>query len=146
MCLPGFCTDGVPPAWLAALRTVVNKVGAIETEFRVFRMEVIAGEPSLQTTVRQHGCSFHLNFSEVYWNSRLEKEHARMVEQVFQPSESICDMMCGIGPFAVPAGKSRGCRVLANDLNPRSFHWLKVNIAKNKVPAGKASRPEAPNG
>ena len=46
-------------------------------------------------------------------------------------------MMCGIGPFALPAAKHRGCLVYANDLNPRSYHWLTVNIKKGKQPPNK---------
>lgn len=42
------------------------------------------------------------------------------------------DVFAGIGPFAVPAAK-KGCRVVANDLNPNSFDFLKVNVKLNKV-------------
>lgn len=42
------------------------------------------------------------------------------------------DMFCGIGPFAIPAAK-KGCSVFANDLNPSSIHYLKVNLATNHV-------------
>eukprot|EP01114_Cavostelium_apophysatum_P017383 TRINITY_DN5156_c0_g1_i1.p2 TRINITY_DN5156_c0_g1~~TRINITY_DN5156_c0_g1_i1.p2 ORF type:complete len:205 (-),score=48.81 TRINITY_DN5156_c0_g1_i1:5-619(-) len=41
--------------------------------------------------------------------------------------------MAGIGPFAVPAAKNQRCTVYANDLNPRSFHFLKRNVKRNKV-------------
>ena len=47
------------------LRTIVNKVGSIENEFRVFQMECIAGKPEYVTDVVQHGVRFRLNFSEV---------------------------------------------------------------------------------
>ena len=60
------------------LRTIVNKVGAIESEFRVPTWELLAGSPSLVTEVKQHGVPFKLDFGEVYWNSRLEAEHKRM--------------------------------------------------------------------
>lgn len=46
---------------------------------------------------------------QVYWNSRLEAEHSRLVS-TFSPSDVVVDVMAGIGPFAVPAGL-RGCRV-----------------------------------
>ena len=40
------------------LRTVVNKVGVITSEFRVPDLELVAGEASTETEVRQHGAVF----------------------------------------------------------------------------------------
>ena len=113
------------------LRTVVNKLGTITNEFRVFDMEVLAGEDDTVTTVTQHGARFTLDYRHVYWNSRLETEHARMVG-LFSPADVVVDVMAGVGPFAVPAGRA-GIRVYANDLNPASHHWLAANVARNKV-------------
>lgn len=113
------------------LRTVVNKVETISNEFRVFPMEVIAGEPSLCTSTRENGATFHMDFREVYWNSRLEREHRRIVE-LLAAGDVVCDMFCGIGPFVVPAA-AMGCAVYANDLNPASVRWLRKNVAVNKV-------------
>ena len=42
-----------------------SKVGNIETEFRVFPMEVIAGLDSTETEVVQHGARFKLDFAKV---------------------------------------------------------------------------------
>jgi tRNA (guanine37-N1)-methyltransferase len=114
------------------LRSVVNKVESISNELRVFPMELLAGEPSLVTKVRENGATFELDYREVYWNSRLEREHWRVVEQIGE-DEVVCDMMAGIGPFAMPAAL-RGSKVYANDLNPHSAHWLRRNVAVNKVP------------
>lgn len=77
------------------------------------------------TEVSQHGLRFKLDFSKVFWNSRLEHEHKRLVDKYFKRGQVILDVMAGIGPFAVPAAKS-GCVVVANDLNPDSAHWLQV--------------------
>jgi tRNA (guanine37-N1)-methyltransferase len=92
-----------------------------------------------------------MNYAEVYWNSRLQMEHGRLVS-VCNRNDVICtpsplsrllflphlcfflsvDMFAGIGPFAVPAAK-KGCQVFANDLNPRSHHYLLVNTKLNHV-------------
>ncbi|KAG7673758.1 hypothetical protein KSW81_006949 [Nannochloris sp. 'desiccata'] len=114
------------------VKTVINKVGTIENEWRVFTMDLLAGEDLTVTEVKQHGARFCLDFRKVYWNSRLEAEHKRLVEQKFNKGEVIVDAMAGVGPFAVPAGQ-KGCLVLANDLNPDSYHWLVENININKV-------------
>ncbi|KAF6175625.1 hypothetical protein GIB67_022627 [Kingdonia uniflora] len=113
------------------IRTVVNKVGAITNEFRVPKFEVLAGEEDMVTEVKQYGATFKLDYGLVYWNSRLEHEHIRLVSQ-FQPGEIICDMFAGIGPFAIPAAQ-KGCVVYANDLNPDSIKYLKINAEINKV-------------
>lgn len=46
---------------------------------------------------------------QVYWNSRLETEHKRLVDS-FKAGEVVLDVMAGIGPFAIPAAQ-RGCTV-----------------------------------
>ena len=70
---------------------------------------MIAGIDSTETEVIQHGAKFRLDFARVYWNSRLETEHKRLVS-LFSPEDSVADIMAGIGPFAVPAAQ-RGCQV-----------------------------------
>lgn len=67
----------------------------------------------------------------MYWNSRLETEHRRVVDLLPQGCV-VADAFAGIGPFAVPAAL-RGCRVYANDLNPSSHKFLSRNVAVNKV-------------
>lgn len=113
------------------IKTVVNKVGSITNEFRVPKFEILKGENDMVTEVKQYGATFKLDYSLVYWNSRLEHEHIRLVS-LFQPGEIICDMFAGIGPFAIPAAQKE-CIVYANDLNPDSVRYLKVNAEINKV-------------
>jgi len=131
------------------LRTVVNKLDSIDTQFRFFKMELLAGEPNYvvqhvgssflcpvivndtDTKQNESDCRFTFDFSRVYWNSRLQTEHARLVN-MFQPHEVIADVFAGVGPFALPAAR-KGCAVLANDLNPESYKYLTLNIKDNRV-------------
>lgn len=109
----------------------MNKVGTITNEFRVPKFEILAGKDDMVTEVKQYGSTFKLDYSLVYWNSRLEHEHLRLVSQ-FQAGETICDMFAGIGPFTIPAAQKE-CVVYANDLNPDSICYLKINAEINKV-------------
>jgi len=67
----------------------------------------------------------------VYWNSRLQAEHERLVK-LFDVSDVVADVFAGVGPFAIPAAK-KGCIVFANDLNPNSTKYMQLNCATNKV-------------
>ncbi|GAA5872446.1 hypothetical protein JCM16303_004520 [Sporobolomyces ruberrimus] len=114
-----------------SLRTVVNKLDTIDNVYRNFQMEVLAGEPDFVVEMSEHDCRFRFDFSKVYWNSRLQTEHARLVES-FDPQDVVCDAFAGVGPFAIPAGK-KGCGVMASDLNPASAEALAENAKLNKV-------------
>ncbi|EEB05254.1 tRNA methyltransferase Trm5 [Schizosaccharomyces japonicus yFS275] len=116
-----------------SIKTVVNKTATIDTKFRTFSMEVLAGEDNFIVTQHESGCRFRFDFSKVYWNSRLSTEHDRLIQQ-FQPGEAVCDVMAGVGPFACPAGKKQVI-VFANDLNPHSYESLVQNVTLNKVDA-----------
>ncbi|ROW14712.1 hypothetical protein VPNG_03767 [Cytospora leucostoma] len=115
------------------ISTVINKTDNVgtESEFRTFGYEVLAGEDDLNVELSENACVFKFDYSKVYWNSKLEKEHTRLIK-LFQPGEVVCDLMAGIGPFAVPAGK-RGVFVWANDYNPESYKYLQEAIDRNKV-------------
>lgn len=113
------------------IKTVVNKTNNITSEFRTFEMEILAGEDNFVVTQKECGCLFTFDFQKVYWNSRLATEHERLINS-FKAGDIVCDVMGGVGPFAVPAGKTP-CLVFANDLNPESYKYLKININQNKV-------------
>jgi tRNA (guanine37-N1)-methyltransferase len=117
-----------------SIKSVVNKVDSIDTVFRNFRMQVLAGIDDTIVQVSESGCKFRFDFSQVYWNSRLHHEHERLIQR-FQPSDYVCDVFAGVGPFAVPAAK-KGCRIYANDLNPESYRWMVENMRRNKIREG----------
>lgn len=118
----------------SGIRTVINKLDTIgeESLFRTFPYEVVAGENDLNVETREQNCRFDFDFSKVYWNSRLSSEHERIVAK-FRPGDAVCDVMAGVGPFAVPAGKKE-VFTWANDLNPECYKYLEENIRLNKVP------------
>lgn len=113
------------------IKTVVNKTNNITSKFRTFEMEVLAGEDNFVVTQKESGCHFTFDFKKVYWNSRLATEHERLINS-FKEGEIVCDVMAGVGPFAVPAGK-KSTLVFANDLNPEAYSYLKQNVKANKV-------------
>lgn len=115
------------------VRTVINKIDDVgeENEYRTFKYEVLAGPDDLNVTISEENCVFKFDYAKVYWNTRLNTEHRRLVS-LFKEGEAVCDVMAGIGPFAVPAGKKK-VFVWANDLNPDSYTSLKDAVTRNKV-------------
>ena len=73
-----------------------------------------------------------MDFSKLYWNSRLQGEHDRLVK-LLEKNELVCDVFAGIGPFSIPASKNQDAIVFANDLNPASYEYLKKNISANRL-------------
>ncbi|KAM9842704.1 tRNA (guanine(37)-N(1))-methyltransferase isoform 2-T2 [Aulostomus maculatus] len=110
---------------------VVNKTNIIDSTYRVFEMEVLAGEENMVAKVKENGWTYEFDFSRVYWNPRLSMEHQRVVQEV-KRGDTVFDVFAGVGPFAIPAAR-KGAQVLANDLNPESYRWLQHNSKLNKV-------------
>ncbi|KAL3821557.1 hypothetical protein ACJIZ3_007462 [Penstemon smallii] len=113
------------------IRTVVNKVEAIQTDYRTMQLEVLAGNNSLVTTVVENGLRFHVDLATVYWNSRLATERQRLLS-CFTRSDVVCDVFAGVGPIAIAAAK-KVKHVYANDLNPCAVEYLERNCVLNKL-------------
>lgn len=119
------------------IKTVINKIDNVgeENEYRTFAYEVLAGPDDLNVEIKEGDCLFRFDYAKVYWNSRLNTEHRRLID-MFNAGDAVCDVMTGVGPFAVPAGR-KGVFVWANDLNPDSCASLVDAVKRNKVTAEK---------
>ncbi|PYH40281.1 uncharacterized protein BP01DRAFT_396000 [Aspergillus saccharolyticus JOP 1030-1] len=115
------------------VKTVIRKTDDVgsHSQFRTFPFELLGGVNDLNVIQHEQNCEFRFDYSRVYWNSRLETEHRRLVDK-FRPGEMVCDVMAGVGPFAVPAGKKK-IFVWANDLNPHGYEVMQDAIKRNKV-------------
>ena len=94
----------------------------------------------MNVSLKESGAKFVFNFAEVYWNSRLQMEHARLIQSIQDTSLTntptnpnnygnevtslvVADMMAGVGPFAVPLAMSRGHHPnLPKNLPPIQVH------------------------
>ena len=81
----------------------------------------------------EDGYKFMVNVATVYWCSRLAAERNRVAEQFIKEGEVLLDMFCGIGPMAIKSAKMSKARVLASDLNPDCYKYLRKNIVLNRV-------------
>jgi tRNA (guanine37-N1)-methyltransferase len=124
---------------VANVRTVVNKVGEISTEYRTYELEVLGGDPSTQVELREQDCVFRFDVRDVYWNSRLQSEHARLSATIPRDAR-VADCTCGVGPFSIPLSK-RGVACYANDLNPKAVEFLRENALLNKCSQLQISEP-----
>uniref|UniRef100_A0A5B7BEM0 tRNA (guanine(37)-N1)-methyltransferase n=1 Tax=Davidia involucrata TaxID=16924 RepID=A0A5B7BEM0_DAVIN len=113
------------------IQTVVNKIDAIDNDYRTMQLEVIAGNHSLVTTVVENGLRFHVDLATVYWNSRLATERQRLLN-CFTSKDVVCDVFAGVGPIAISAAK-KVKHVYANDLNPYAVEYLERNCVLNKL-------------
>ncbi|PIO67786.1 Met-10+ like-protein [Teladorsagia circumcincta] len=105
-----------------------------------------AGEEDYVTETLEGGVRFRLDFSKVFWNSRLSREHERVVK-LFDSRSLVYDACAGVGPFVLPAiKKGRALHALANDLNPESVRWLKENALLNKATKDAQTSENPPSG
>jgi len=105
----------------------------VQGEDRVRDLEVIAGEPELETTHVEHGLRFLLDPSKVYFSPRLATERSRVAGLV-REKEAVLDMFAGVGPFSIQIAKrARPSVVRAADINPAAVEYLKRNLRLNKV-------------
>jgi tRNA (guanine37-N1)-methyltransferase len=113
------------------LQTVLGEGQAIEGEFRVRPIKLIAGINSTQTIHKDHGCLYAMDIAKVYFTPRLSTERQRIARQM-NPVDVVVDMFAGVGPYSIPAAKRCG-KVYATDKNPEAVKYLKQNIALNKL-------------
>ena len=119
------------------ITTVITKVDAVQSQYRIYNFELIGGVPRYDVKLIQDGITYFLDYTKVYWNSRLSHEHlalAKHVSQLIHPDDLVLDGTGGIGPHALLLAKRFNfTNIICNDLNPDACKFLKINVKANKV-------------
>ncbi len=115
-----------------SVKTVCKKTGAIEDEYRVRPVKVLAGNGTV-TIYTEHGCRMRLDVGKVYFSPRLSTERLRVARQV-AAGERVLVMFAGVGPYALLIAREQpGARVWAVEKNPPAVEYMKENIGLNKL-------------
>ena len=86
------------------VRAVFAKSGWVSGTERIMPLRYVAGENRTQTIHKEHGCSFKVDLSKVFFSPRLSSEHQRIAKLVDE-GERVVDMFAGVGPFSILIAK-----------------------------------------
>jgi tRNA (guanine37-N1)-methyltransferase len=115
------------------VKTVLAQTGAVCGEFRLRKLEYVAGEDKTRTVHRESGCRFSVDIEKCYFSPRLFHERMRVAGLV-KDGETIVNMFAGAGCFSVVIAKySNAKRVYSIDINPVALKYMLENIRVNKA-------------
>lgn len=115
------------------VETVLAQTSPIRGDFRLRRLEFVAGEDKTITVHRESGCLFSVDLEKCYFSPRLFYERMRIANLV-QRQETVVNMFAGVGCFSIVMAKhSNVGRVYSVDTNPTAIHFTKENIRLNRV-------------
>ncbi|WMW25256.1 class I SAM-dependent methyltransferase family protein [Methanolobus sediminis] len=110
--------------------TVVRDLG-ISGQFRLPKRELLIGN-NTETINKEHGCLFKLDVTKVMFSKG--NLHEKKLMSKIGTHETIVDMFAGIGYFTIPmAVHAKPEKIVAIEINPESYGYLKENIFLNKV-------------
>ena len=115
------------------VKTVLAQMGPIRGDFRLRKLEYVAGENKFTTVHREHGCLFSIDVEKCYFSPRLLHERMRVAKQV-KKGEIVTNMFAGVGCFSIiMASHSEVERVYSIDVNPAAVKYMLENIRLNRV-------------
>ena len=103
----------------------------VKGDYRIRRLEMLAGDSDFVSNHRENGLEFTLDISKVYFSPRLAMERKRIYD-IAKPKEKVLDAFAGASPFSVSLA-SKGCKVTAVDSNPNAEKWSHKNFKLNNV-------------
>jgi tRNA (guanine37-N1)-methyltransferase len=115
------------------VKTVLAQTGPVYGDFRIRKLEHIAGENKTVTLHKESGCLFHVDVKRCYFSPRLFYERMRIAKQVGD-GEVVVNMFAGVGCFSIVIAKHSNVeKVYSIDVNPVAFQYMQENVRLNRV-------------
>ncbi|MEM3823798.1 MAG: class I SAM-dependent methyltransferase family protein [Candidatus Bathyarchaeia archaeon] len=115
------------------VRTILAQTSPVNGDFRLRKLEYIAGENKTTTFHRESGCLFSVDLEKCYFSPRLFYERARIAKLV-KNGETIVNMFAGVGCFSIVIARhSNAEKIYSIDINPAAVQFMKENIRLNRV-------------
>jgi tRNA (guanine37-N1)-methyltransferase len=115
------------------VRSVFIQTSSVDGDFRLRRLELLAGAFRTVTEHHEYGCRFKVDVGKVYFSPRLSTERQR-IAKIVRNNEIITNMFAGVGTFSILIAKQNPCStVFSIDSNPKAHNLCLVNARLNKV-------------
>jgi tRNA (guanine37-N1)-methyltransferase len=113
-------------------KSVFYQSSPVEGDYRIRRLELLAGDDNPVTEYKEHGCRFKVDVEKTFFSPRLSTERLR-IANLIQDGETVINMFGGIGMFSIVAAKKKRCHVYNIDINPYAAKLCSENILLNKL-------------
>jgi tRNA (guanine37-N1)-methyltransferase len=113
-------------------RSVYCQSSPVEGDYRIRKLELLAGEDKTETEYKEHGCRFKVDVEKTFFSPRLSTERERIAELI-KEGETVINMFGGVGMFSIVAAKKKRCHVYNIDINPDAAILCSENIRLNKL-------------
>ena len=115
------------------VKAVWHQSSPVSGDFRLRKLERVAGEKRTETVHKEHGCLLKVDIKECYFSPRLAFERMRVANMV-KDNEVVVNMFAGVGCYSITIAKhSKAARVYSIDINPIAVKYMRENVLLNKV-------------
>ena len=115
------------------VKTVLAQTSSVHGDFRLRKLDFVAGEHKTTTVHRESGCSFSVDVKKCYFSPRLLYERMRIARQV-EEGEVVVNMFARVGCFSIIIAKhSVSEKIYSIDVNPSAFQFMQQSIRINRV-------------
>ena len=113
-------------------KSVYCQSSPVEGDYRIRKVELLAGEDKTETEYKEHGCRFKIDVEKTFFSPRLSTERERIADLI-KDGETVINMFGGVGMFSIVAAKKKKCHVYNIDINPDAARLCSENILLNKL-------------
>jgi tRNA (guanine37-N1)-methyltransferase len=115
------------------VRSVFLQTSQVGGDFRIRKLECLAGDGDTVTVHREAGCVFKVDVEKCYFSPRLQFERSRIAGLVGD-GEVVVNMFAGVGCFSIEIAKAHSCvKVYSIDVNPVAVEFMEENVRLNGV-------------